>query len=591
MSSIQRLFASAIVLLSLLLVHPHSVRATTVTIDDSTGAQKQVIDGFGTSVNDDGAKDWYQKAYYDDMGCSIMRMDITPQFVGPYSDHAYNSPWYGNPAPLEIDDPSSPGGPEKNNVRTYTGPDDYTRDFGGSKAQIAVMGPDIDKNIAYFDYSKLTAQGAMAQAGLSRKAQLGDFKLFASVWSPAPWLKVADGQKWDNGGGGNLPAKGTPYPFIWGANFVGGKLDTSDQPLDVFNDGSGPTSALTQFARGIAAFVKGFQDKYSVNFYAISIQNELNFPKLTNTCDYATSPEYIAALKAVRKEFDQHPELKDIQLVGPEDVLGTDPYFMWQLGGGNSPVTHKNLQYLVNIQKDTDAAAAESFFCIHGYASDGATAVGAESKPWSWWADGWTSSPSAGLPDVVPGFTSYSKKSWMTEAGGESAAWLDPGTGYPGNGAWSIALKMQQALTAGQESACLYSQFAEKDDSTTASCLSRGTNTTMEPKYVAAKHFIKYIRPGAVAVGASVDDTNGVTASAFLHQQNHTLTIVLVNKNSAPDVTSVQLPDDFNTVQSVKTVTSSHDSLWKESTASPTQGLIQVSVPGYGIVTLVAQGS
>jgi hypothetical protein len=449
------------------------------------------------------------------------------------------------------------------------------------------MGPDIDKNIAYFDYTKVAAQGAMAQAGLARKAQLGDFKLYGSMWSPAPWLKIANGQKWGTQTG-VMPATGTPYPFIWGGNFAGGKLDTSDTPLAVFNDGTGPTSALTQFARGVAAFVKGFQDKFGVTYYAISIQNELNFPEFYNSCVYRTSAEYIAALKAVRKEFDQHPELKGIRLIGPEDLLGGDPYSMWQFGSGDG-ATHKNLQYVTTVEKDPEAAAAESFFCIHGYANDGATAAGADSNQWRRWTEGWQESPAPGIPAAVPGFTAYHKKSWMTETSGESPAWLAPATGFPGSGAWSIALKMQQALTAGQESACLYWQFAEKDDATTVECLSRGQNTTEEPKYVAAKHFIKYIRPGAVAVKAEVADAKGLTASAFIQRENHTRTIVLVNKSPDSEETSVRLPDDFASVRSVELVSSSQDQLWKDSTASPDAGELKLSVPGYGVVTLSAK--
>jgi O-glycosyl hydrolase len=558
--------------------------AATVTIDDSAGAQKQTIDGFGTCVNDKGDKEWYQKAYYDDLGCSIMRMDITPQFKSPYSDHLYNSPWFSNAPPLKIDDPAGPGGPERNWVRTYTGPDDYTREFGGNKAQIAVMGPDIEKNIAYFDYDKVAWQGAMARAGLARKAQLGDFKIYGSMWSPMPWIKVANGQKWGDHQG-IMPATGTPYPFIWGGNFAGGKVDTSDKPRAVFDDGTGPTSALTQFARCTAAYLKGFQDKFGVSFYAISIQNELNFPEFYNSCVYATSAEYIAALKAVRREFDKYPELKNIQIIGPEDLLGGDPFSMWEYGSGEAGI-HKNLQYVTNVEKDPEAAAAESFFCIHGYANDGATASGADSAQWRRWVDGWRESPGPGIPANVAGFASYHKKSWMTETSGEATSWLAPATGFPGSGGWSIALKMQQALTAGRESACLYWQFSEKDDETTTECLTNQKNLTAEPKYVAAKHFIKYVRPGAVVVTAKVDDAKGVTASAFLHKENRTLTVVLVNKSADAEETAVQLPDDFALARNVVVLTSSDGNLWNESSATANAGRIKLSVPGYGVVTL-----
>ena len=569
--------------------------AANVTIDDSPAGQRQVIDGFGTCIGAAGDKDWFQRAYYDDMACSIMRMDLTPQFRSPYADRSFNSPWFSNPPPLKIDDPANIGGPDHNWVRTYTNADDYTREFGGNRAQIAVMGPDIAKNIGFFDYDKVAAQGAMAKAGLARKSQLGDFKLYGSIWSPAPWVKVANGQKW-GGHQGIMPATGTPYPFIWGGNFAGGKVDTSGTPIAAFEDGTGPTSALTQFARCTAAYVKGFQDRYGVPFYAISIQNELNFPEFYHSCVYATAPEYIAALKAVRKEFDAQPDLKNILIVGPEDLLGGDPYAMWQFGGG-ATATHKNLQYVTAVEKDPESAAALGFFCIHGYANDGASAVGADSQSWRRWTDGWKESPAPGIPSDIAGFTAYHKRSWMTETSGEKSAWLEPATGFPGNGAWSIALKMQQALTAGQESACLYWQFADGDGhATTIECLTQENNTTLEPKYVAFKHFAEYVRPGSVAVSATVDNNQGVTASAYVQRNSeyntghkNSLTILLVNKSANTQPTSITVPADFSNAKSFHVITSSEGKLWQTSDLASTAGKLDLTVPGYGVITLFGQ--
>jgi len=560
--------------------------AATITIDDSTKGQRQVIDGFGTCIGSAGSQDWFQRAYYDDMACSIMRMDLSPCFKSPYSDNSYNSPWFGNAPPLKIDDPANLGGPEHNYVRTYKNASDYTRDFGGHRAAIAVMGPDIAKNISFFDYDKVSAQGAMAQAGLARKEKLGDFKLYGSVWSPAPWVKIANGQKWGNHQG-IMPATGTPFPFIWGGNFAGGKVDTSDTPLSVFDDGTGPTSALTQFARCTAAYIKGFQDKFGVKFYAISIQNELNFPEFYNSCVYANAPEYIAALKAVRREFDRQPDLKDILIAGPEDVLGGDPYSMWQYGGGGNP-THKNLQYLTAIARDDEAAKALGFFCIHGYARDGATAAGADSPSWLRWSDGWKESPAPGIPPNVAGFTAYQKKSWMTESSGEKPVWLEPATGFPGNGAWSIALKMQQAFTAGRESACLYWQFAEADKpATSIECLTSHQDTTQGPKYVAFKHFARFIRPGSIVVQTAVADDHGVTASAYLQPDHATLVIVLVGKNTEAEPASITLPDDFAGAKSLHVVTSSEGKLWQESDATADHGTVTLNVPAYSVVTMI----
>src|SRR5689334_12517375 len=345
-----------------LLCSARPASAQTVTVDTSPAGRAQVIDGFGTCLSGTEAQsDWWRSLYFDDLRASIVRFDIVPRFTAPYSDFTYNSPWYHN-------NPALPG-PDGNNVRTYTGASDYGKQWSGRSAAIAVMGPDIDANIAYFDYDDDVPKtaGLLAQVGDGKKAALGDFKLIASMWSPAPWLKVTSGNT-ISGQSNNYPVNGTPWPFIWGGNFSGGKLDVSGTPRAEFDDssrgGAGKTSALVQFARGLAAYLRGFQKKFGVQLYAVSIQNELNFETFYNSAYYPLSSDYIAALTAARSELDKYDDLKPIRIMGPEDLLGGDGYGMWQYGGG-SGVTHKNLQYLSNIAADAKAASAVSFFNIH----------------------------------------------------------------------------------------------------------------------------------------------------------------------------------------------------------------------------------
>ena len=437
-----------LVLLCLGIIRP--LPAQVVTIDTSSAGRQQVIDGFGSCLSgSEGQQSWWQQLYFDDLGASMVRVDLTPNFRSPYSDNAYDSPSWGN------------AGPDGYYARDYTNAADYQRVFSGRSAPIAVMGPNIDTNIGYFVFP--STPGLVAQAGFMRRLQLGDFKLFGSLWSPAPWVKVTSGNTY-SGSSFGLPANGTPWPFIWLGNFAGGKLDISGTLLPDFDDsslgGTGPTSALTQLARCTAAYVRGFQRAYQVQFYAISIQNELNFEEFYNSCTYPLSAQYIAALKAIRAEFDKYPDLAAIKLIGPEDLLGGDPYGMWQYGSGTTAI-HKNLQYLQNIAADPAAASALSFFCIHGYANDGVTASGSTPTQWNWWLNGWTTSPGAGIPANISGTAAYGKKSWMTETSGENPAWLYPVTGFPNQGAWSIALKIHQAMTAGRQSGWAYWQCTD----------------------------------------------------------------------------------------------------------------------------------
>ncbi len=570
-----------IVLLLILILAGASSPAQTVTIDTSPAGRRQQMDGFGTCLyGTQGEQGWWQNLYFNDLQASMLRMDLTPVFKSPYSDYTYNSPGFHN-------NPLFPG-PDNNNVRTYTNAADYKRLFAGRQAQIAVMGPDINQNTNYFNFSAdgPRVAGTLARLGLSQSARLGDFKLFGSHWSPAPWLKIASGNL-INGQSSIFPVNGTPWPFIWNGNFAGGKLDTSGSPRAEFDDaslgGSGPTSALTQFARCTAAYLRGFQNAYHVRFYAISIQNELNFEEFYNSCTYPLSDGYIVALKAIRAELDKYPDLAPVKLTGPEDLLGSDAYTLWQYGGGSSTI-HKNLHYLQNIAADPLAAAAESFFCIHGYGSDGVSAANATPTSWNWWANGWTTSPGAGIPANVHGYAWYGKKSWMTETSGEDPAWLSPGTGYPGAGAWSLALRIHQALTTGRQSAWVYWQLTD-GGAVGAQTLTSSTLLTNSAKYVAAKHFFRYIRPGSVAVNATVSGSTNLLAGAYLDETNQTLTVVLINTSPAALPAVINVPGTPE-IKSLRTFSSSNSSYWQNSVVGISNGTTAVPVPGYGVVTL-----
>lgn len=553
----------------------------TITVDASITGRQQAIDGFGTCLSGtSGEQQWFQNLYFDDAACSIVRFDMTPDFQSAYSNNTYNSPWFH-------DNPSLPG-PDNNNVRTYTNASDYTRTFAGRNAQIAVMGPDINSNINFFNYNATFPKvgGIIASIGDSKKVSLGDFKITGSIWSPMPWIKIASGNTYQNSEG-ILPANNTPFPFIWGGNFVGGKIDVSNTPLAVFFDGIENTSALTQFARATAAYIRGFQNANNVKLYSFSIQNELNFETFYNSTFYPLSSQYIAALLAIRKELDKYPDLKNIQIMGPEDLLSDPTYALWQYGGGETTV-HKNLQYLQNIAADAEANKAVSYFNIHGYAADGIGSAGANPVSWDRWANGWLSSPAPGIPDNVKGFKAYNKKSWMTETSGENTAWLYPTTGFPNGGAFSIALNIYQALTSGYQSGYVYWQMADDGVGASGSTLTGSSDGVNAPKYIAFKHFSKYIRPNAVRLNASFSgSSDAIQACAFVHDANKSLTYVVINSESAPKTVSINVPTNLGfTLNTLDGYSSSNNSYWQNTKYNIIENNVSVTLPAYSVTTL-----
>ena len=567
--------------------HRSASASSTASVRVLSNEPRQVIDGFGTCLyGTDADRDWFRTLFFDDLRCSILRIDLSPHFRTPFSDDAYNSPL-----------PEHGGGglgPDGNNVRTYTGPADYQRLFAGRRAKIAVMGPDIERNLGFFDFTnpEWKTAGQLAKLGFSKKAELGDFKLVASVWSPAPWLKVASGNHISEPNGPRYPKIGTPWPFVWAGSFAGGRFDASGVARSEFDDsglgGQGPTSALVQFARGLAAEVRGFQRIYQVRFYAISLQNELNFETYYNSCSYPRAFDYVAVVKAVRREFDNHDDLRGILIMGPEDLLG-GTYAFWQLGSRSNP-THKNLQYLAAVADDKAAASALGFFAIHGYAADGVTSAGADPDQWRRWAGGWRERPAPGLPDTVDGFLDYGKKSWMTETSGENPTWIAPLTGFPGEGAFGLAMRIHQALTAGQESAWLYWQFSDGRD-VSAMTLTDAHQGAHAAKYVAAKHYFAPIRPGARRLETQVLGTDSILATAFIHASMGTLVVVLLNASPAEQAVDVEAPTLPRGVSSFRTWISSAQTYGQASTSNVQNGRASLRLPGFGIATLLGAGN
>lgn len=535
---------------------------SSITVDLSPAGRRQIIDGFGTALNDQAREPWFQELYLDDLRSSIARMDVTPRFRPPYSDLGYYSPAFGGPLMLP--------GPDGNNVRAYKSALDYERPFGGFRPRIAVMGPDIEQNITLFDYDdhRPASAGALVTAARARGAEL---KLLGTIFSPAPWLKVASGNTFSENQP-NFPFINTPYPFIWNGNFSGGYLDVSNAPLPVFHDGVSPTSALTQYARSTAAYLLGFQRRYGAPFYAVSIQNELNFEQFYDSCSYPLTSQFAAAVKALRAELDRHPELAAIQIIGPEDLIIDSPYSFWQFGGSSNP-THKNLRYMHEMQlTDRAALGAIGFFAVHGEPSE---------RAWGFWVNGWSATPEGKLPSSLAGFASYGKKSWMTETSGQQPVWPTPGVDKPEHGALHVAINIHRALTTGVESAWLHWQLSEGTVGTFS--LTDREQGVVAPKYVAAKHFFRLIRPNAQRVEAT-SSVPTVLASAYAHEADRTVTIVLINTGNTDQRAPIAVQGIKDRLANLRSYTSSPSLRWQEGTVSPDQ--IEVNVPAYGVVTL-----
>ena len=149
-----------------------------------------------------------------------------------------------------------------------------------------------------------------------------------------------------------------------------------------------------------------------------------------------------------------------------------------------------------------------------------------------------------------------------------------------------FSLALSQSLFLSQPAKCRSEYHKKTCGLRTENILTDSSTLQNSPKYIAAKHFFRYIRPNSICVNAPVTGSTTLTASAFLQTTNGTMTIVLVNSTNTAAQAIINSPAQPAGITSWQTFTSSDGSYWNISTNTITNGMATVGVPGYGVVTL-----
>src|SRR5690606_235344 len=167
---------------------------------------------------------------------------------------------------------------------------------------------------------------------------------------------------------------------------------------------------------------------------------------------------------------------------------------------------------------------------------------------------------------------------------------LYPENGFPNQGGFSVAMRIHQALTTGMQSAWVYWTFVDGDSEVSDFGLTNQQAQASSPKYNAAKHFFRHIRPGAVRVDAASDAAT-IWSSAYVHDEDGTLTVVLLNTSATDANVRIQLPTTPTGITRFDTYATSDGSYWQAESADVYEYETTVLIPRYGVVTLVGQGA
>ena len=303
--------------------------------------------------------------------------------------------------------------------------------------------------------------------------------LIGTVWSPPAWMK-RNANLNDAAAGG---IAGDSYARKQSPRLNDNRLDPRNVPL---------------FAAWVVEMVRYF-DHEGVPLDAVSVANEPQFTQPYESCLW-TAADWAAANKAVGEALDAAGYAR-VKLFGPETMTG----FNW---------ANANPLYVRAIADDAYLQKRFGAFATHGY-SDGANADNTAKSSWDFWS-------------LIKG---DAKPYWVTEGGTGGHDWPAPVNG--------MAMCLHNALVAGNASAVVPWQIAEAEPSDGAlMVMDKPTAKT----HVARQYF-HYVRPGAIRIGATPGDTaNGVHASAFVHEKDGTLTVVLVNTAKEDRPVTLKLP-------------------------------------------------
>lgn len=287
-----------------------------------------------------------------------------------------------------------------------------------------------------------------------------------------------------------------------------------------------------EFAEYLAAYIILAKKNWDIDINWISLQNESIFIEFYRSCLYH-GYGMKEALRAVMEKFNK--EQINSRILINEDVLYPDRVHAFLQPVFSDPVTSKyNGDIAVHRHADAD-----------------------ELIRW------------------VELTREFNRNYLMTETSGHDTTW---------DGAMSLASDIHDYLAAGNFSAWIYWQISGNTGGSNPGLYTLMLEGKPTKKYYTSKHFYRFIRPGAIRIGASsINDS--LLISAYKHPEEGTLTAVIINPSNASIHVKLEghplLPGRFNVYRSTET-----DLFSKEGKYRPGNLL---HIPARSIVSLKGQ--
>jgi len=328
----------------------------------------------------------------------------------------------------------------------------------------------------------------------------------------------------------------SPPPWMKKCNCIKGDGAGSPNITDTKVTLKPGVTYLQELGEYMAGWALLMQKKVGMLPYAMSLQNEPVFKEPYGSCVY-NGPLYAQALKEVRKRLDAE-DLQAVKLYGNEDVTET---------------VSRIVSWCRDIAAVPEALSALHVLATHNYASNAITPTSPDVNRWK------------GLGNIAQVLL-QGKNHWMTESGMG---------GISAEKGFAAARGIYLGIKYGRITAWTWWYLIENVLSNSGSIYDSG---------YFYKQFTRFIRPGAVHVGATTTDDK-VGAIAFEHAFNNCYTVLLVNDESGSKeikISGAGLPASFSIFQSS---TSTSDRCASKGTYTTGNTL---TIPGKSVVTLVS---
>ena len=463
----------------------------------------------------------FQQGYFDELGASIVRIDLLPTVL-TNSQARF-------PTPEDLADPVSLDGT-------------------------------LDENIAKFNFDALGVGHLKPALDYAVATQGDDFRIIGAIWTPPIWLKTT--------GISPLNGQESEPRFVRGDNITGGTLDTDQAQT---------------FKNYIVAWIKGYEREVGLQFDSLSLQNEPRFGDQSfNSTGY--TPETYAELTRIGREaIEEHnaanpDDLITTRLLGFEDV---------GLGPVNRDAPEALDGFFNNITDYLEATDSDGVRTLdnldiqgqHGFVTNGVELNGSRSSAIQWDKfEQYLEDQGAGDDEI-----------WSTEWSGEQIQWLSRGAdGQPlelQNGAFSTAVLIHDALTAGDVNAYLYWQATSRSE--LGDVFSLGAQNNFDTAKAASfRHFSQYIRPDAERIQVSSDD-DSILASGYLNEDG-SITYVIINRGGEADNSlTLSVPEAYGQENfDVFQTNQGQNYLSLPDILPSANGTLSFAVPGYSVTTL-----